>query len=150
MFERCLTYSTTSSTRAVGKSDNIGEGSWLTQQAYYFLAVMLGWGHLSICPDGRPARHNDQEKKRGVRVAVTGPELILFRNRMGACVTYPRSPYDVVASPPGEPSDDDITPPSTSQGEEEVQHGRPTRLPHGGGPVQPKLESISDSKSSPR
>ena len=36
----------------------------------------------------------------------------------------------------------------TSQGEEEVQHGRPIHLFHGGGPVQLKLEPISGSKTS--
>jgi len=40
--------------------------------------------------------------------------------------------------------DEDITPPRTRQAKEEVQHGCSTRLPHGGGPVHLKLESISD------
>ena len=45
--------------------------------------------------------------------------------------------------------DEDITTSShTSQGEEEVQHGRPIHLLKGGGPVQLKLESISDSRTS--
>ena len=38
--------------------------------------------------------------------------------------------------------DEDITLSHTSQGEEEVQHGRPIYLSHGGGPVQLKLEPI--------
>ena len=45
--------------------------------------------------------------------------------------------------------DEDITPSHTSQGEEEVQHGCPIHLSHGGGPVQLKLESISGSRTSP-
>ena len=45
--------------------------------------------------------------------------------------------------------DEDITTSShTSQGEEEVQHGRPIHLFHGGGPVQLKLEPISGSRTS--
>ena len=44
--------------------------------------------------------------------------------------------------------DEDITPPHTIQGEEEVQHGRPIHLSHGGGLVQLKLERISGSKTS--
>ena len=45
--------------------------------------------------------------------------------------------------------DEDITSSShTSQGEEEVQHGRPIHLSHGGGLVQLKLERISGSKTS--
>ena len=43
----------------------------------------------------------------------------------------------------GEGHDEDITPSHTSQGEEEVQHGRTIHLSHGGGPVQLKLEPIS-------
>jgi hypothetical protein len=53
----------------------------------------------------------------------------------------------------GEPADvmddENITPSCTRQGEEEVQHGRPIHLPHGGGLVQLKFEPISDSRSSP-
>ena len=45
--------------------------------------------------------------------------------------------------------DEDITSSShTSQGEEEVQHGRPIHLSYGEGPVQLKLEPISGSRTS--
>ena len=45
--------------------------------------------------------------------------------------------------------DEDITTSShISQGEEEVQHGRPIHLFHGEGPVQLKLEPISGSRTS--
>ena len=44
--------------------------------------------------------------------------------------------------------DEDITPSHTSQGEEEVQYGRPIHLSYGGGPVQLKLEPISSSRTS--
>jgi hypothetical protein len=45
--------------------------------------------------------------------------------------------------------DEDITTSShTSQGEEEVQHGRPIHLFHGGSPVQLKFESGSGSRTS--
>ena len=44
--------------------------------------------------------------------------------------------------------DEDITTSShTSQVEEEVQHGRPIHLFHGGGLVQLKLEPISGSRT---
>ena len=36
----------------------------------------------------------------------------------------------------------------TSEGEEEVQHGHPIHLSHGGGPVQLKLEPISGFRTS--
>jgi hypothetical protein len=45
--------------------------------------------------------------------------------------------------------DENITPSCTRQGEEEVQHGRPIHLSHGGGPVQLKFKPISDFRSSP-
>ena len=48
----------------------------------------------------------------------------------------------------GEGHDEDITPSHKCQGEEEVQHGRPIHLSHGGGPVQLKLELISGSRTS--
>ena len=48
----------------------------------------------------------------------------------------------------GEGYDEDITPSHTSQGEEEVHHGRPIHLSHGGGPIHVKFESISVSRSS--
>ena len=48
----------------------------------------------------------------------------------------------------GEGHDEDITPSHTSQGEEEVQHGHPIHLSHGGGPVQLKLEPIPGSRTS--
>ena len=45
--------------------------------------------------------------------------------------------------------DEDITTSShTSQGKEEVQHGRPIQLFHGGSPVQLKFESGSGSRTS--
>jgi hypothetical protein len=46
--------------------------------------------------------------------------------------------------------DENNTPSCTHQGEEEVQHGRPIHLPHGGGLVQLKFKPISDYRSSPR
>ena len=57
-------------------------------------------------------------------------------------------PYTAL-SPGLRGGDEDISTSShTSQGEEEVQHGRPIHLFHGGGLVQLKLEPISGSRTS--
>jgi hypothetical protein len=64
---------------------------------------MLGWGSSFVQTDW-PARHDNQEKKRGTYVAVIGPALVLFRGqRVGARVTCSRSLCDAASSPPGEP-----------------------------------------------
>jgi len=47
-----------------------------------------------------------------------------------------------------EDDEDTTTSSHTSQGEEEVQHGHPIHLSHGGGLVQLKLEPISGSRTS--
>ena len=77
------------------------------------------------------------EIQDGVNMQSTSSAAALLRAAAEVTLTLD-------AQPRGSELDEDITTSlHTSQGEEEVQHGRPIHLFHGGGPVQLKLESIS-------
>ena len=87
-----------------------------------------------------PPPHSPRRRSSHIRVwGVPTAARLLARARLPAAAW-------LVLTPPR--SDEDTTPSHTTQGEEEVQHGSPIHLSHGGGPVQLKLEPISDSRTS--